>query len=642
MAPPHHGLRSTIVWKFGEGTGLKFTRPAQTIGTAKHSVKFSEIRQLKLYNAPINVSEQCLPPANVILSSELAYRVLRCALATSCFSMRQLHQYWPANFTSKGAPCEYIPPMGRPAIVEMEDGTCAFATYNGYTFCGAFGFNQLVAQAGGSETNAVTLRGWFEPEDRHAGLGSTTRFEPEQFARRDPSNHGTPDPERMSQSDRWHPALKRVLKDYNDGRLPFRPGIPSPTHPDLQPYGDSVFSNLRQAKRIGTNVSWARTMVDPLDPITMAEIPDVLERSAVKAKTQPHKLDPRTLAALAEILGTIVLGPGCLKGHVVIVVGTLDIFQRHVELGTWLQEHGAIVELQLSARTTTVLKGKVEPDNKLIKDILAQRRKGQIIEIFSERDFFDTLKELNAPDADQESAPDTPTPGPSRLPPVGPSTPTPLPKAVHKGKTNATQVAIAATPSTPRPSLPEKGYALGRIALQFTTHATHGAELVTFNTYQKLHGKREKTNEALVALSETIDGVSDTNTQQLLRRALANLDTRLQSESRTLQEQAEKHSNNHDIAISNLFRSLQELIGDDLPEEIRSYAMRTGANRVETHGELKPLQFPGGWYTHPNEDQMAAFRADVAGGTTTNLEYHVPPKPPTPKKRFAAEELTSP
>ncbi|KAL0263287.1 hypothetical protein SLS55_002267 [Diplodia seriata] len=60
-----------------------------------------ETKDLMLYDVPLNVSEDNLPPENVILSDNLAYKVLRVALITGCLTIRQLHQYWPANYTTK-------------------------------------------------------------------------------------------------------------------------------------------------------------------------------------------------------------------------------------------------------------------------------------------------------------------------------------------------------------------------------------------------------------------------------------------------------------------------------------------------------------------------------------------------------------
>ncbi|OJD32445.1 uncharacterized protein BKCO1_380008 [Diplodia corticola] len=136
-----------------------------------------------------------------------------------CFSSRQLHKFWPANFAQKGAPCDRVEPLGRPAILQAEDGSHVFGTCGGYA--------------------------WFRREDRAKGLGYSSKLNPEGFRQRE----YTIDPERMDPGQRWPHSILKVLQDYRDGRLIYRPGDNSPTHPDAQPYWATVAANLDQRRR---------------------------------------------------------------------------------------------------------------------------------------------------------------------------------------------------------------------------------------------------------------------------------------------------------------------------------------------------------------------------------------------------------
>lgn len=100
------------------------------------------------------VEEENLPPSNVILSSELAYKVVRVVLATGWLTLRQLYRFWPANYTTTGSPVTAIEPMGRPALVKTEDGTLAYGMW-----CDYAGLNAMT----GTGDLQVTRRAMNEP-----------------------------------------------------------------------------------------------------------------------------------------------------------------------------------------------------------------------------------------------------------------------------------------------------------------------------------------------------------------------------------------------------------------------------------------------------------------------------------------------
>lgn len=90
-------------WKFGEqpGHALARTTPGNE---AKGAVTWKDVKDWPLYDALMVVDEENLPPLNVIMSSELAYKVIRVVLATGCLTLRQLYRFWPANYTTTGSP----------------------------------------------------------------------------------------------------------------------------------------------------------------------------------------------------------------------------------------------------------------------------------------------------------------------------------------------------------------------------------------------------------------------------------------------------------------------------------------------------------------------------------------------------------
>lgn len=125
-------------WMFGRATGQTFTRPVAQ--GSKQSITTEELKGLMVYDVPLDVSIDNLPPANVILSSNLAYHVARLVHEIGCLSFSQLHRFWPGNFTTKGHPCANIEPMGRPAVVTTSNNDREYGIYNGYVYCGSYGF----------------------------------------------------------------------------------------------------------------------------------------------------------------------------------------------------------------------------------------------------------------------------------------------------------------------------------------------------------------------------------------------------------------------------------------------------------------------------------------------------------------------
>lgn len=77
------------------------------------------------------ILETGCPMENVILSSDLSYKIIRLSLETGFLSLRQLSQFWPANFTTMGGPLHTLEPIGKPAVVKNEEGEFLTPAYNG-------------------------------------------------------------------------------------------------------------------------------------------------------------------------------------------------------------------------------------------------------------------------------------------------------------------------------------------------------------------------------------------------------------------------------------------------------------------------------------------------------------------------------
>lgn len=287
-------------WKFGDDVGAKFVRPAQRPAEKRRSVIYSEVKNLKLYDAPIHISEENLPPSNVILSSELAYKVLRFALSSRALPKHQLHLWWPANFTKRGGPCEHIEPMGRAALLTQDDGSQSFGCCNGYTFVGSYGLTIAQEQVG-SLHNAREFRYWVKRERSSEGLNSTKDFAPENYNPFDPKNQGVADPERMKRMDKWPSGLEKERQAWENHQLSFSPGTPSPTHPDNQPYWKAPKANIESGKKDGSFSSWkCDNPINPLKPLPAIYLPDPIRGEKFKAGTRP--LPPAATKALNDTL----------------------------------------------------------------------------------------------------------------------------------------------------------------------------------------------------------------------------------------------------------------------------------------------------------------------------------------------------
>ncbi|KAL1613282.1 hypothetical protein SLS56_012265, partial [Neofusicoccum ribis] len=49
----------------------------------------------------------------------------------------------PANLITMGTSVITVEPLGKPALVKMEDGSTAYGAYNGYVYAGAHGFKKM-------------------------------------------------------------------------------------------------------------------------------------------------------------------------------------------------------------------------------------------------------------------------------------------------------------------------------------------------------------------------------------------------------------------------------------------------------------------------------------------------------------------
>ncbi|KAL1628676.1 hypothetical protein SLS56_005668 [Neofusicoccum ribis] len=117
--------------------------PSATNTARKSSVIWKDVKNLPLYDVDMVVDEDHIPPEGVILSSDLAYKVIRLVLQTGIMSLRTLADYWPANFTTMGTPVVTIEPLGKPALIKTEDGDIAYGAYNGYVYAGTHGFKKM-------------------------------------------------------------------------------------------------------------------------------------------------------------------------------------------------------------------------------------------------------------------------------------------------------------------------------------------------------------------------------------------------------------------------------------------------------------------------------------------------------------------
>ncbi|KAL1621278.1 hypothetical protein SLS54_005774 [Diplodia seriata] len=125
----------------------------------------------------MRVTASCLPPAYVILSSNIAYQVLLLIDKTKLIKPSALYQYWPGNFDTKGNPVKSIEPQGAPALVRRANGVVGFAAVDSYVFMGTPGVENTAQDI----DVARASRPWINAAGKGKGFHVVTANDPNEI-----------------------------------------------------------------------------------------------------------------------------------------------------------------------------------------------------------------------------------------------------------------------------------------------------------------------------------------------------------------------------------------------------------------------------------------------------------------------------
>lgn len=148
-----------------------------------------------------------------------------------------------------------------------------FGAYNDYIFCGSYGVD-LMTKASISLTNARKLKRRRERSLSQKDISTSTGFAPGSYECK-VANFGEMDP-----ADRWPKAVKRQLAAHRNERLLYGLGDSSSTHPENQPYAETVKTNLKQREQECRITAWNTERICPLDSMLAALLQDPIQRKA--------------------------------------------------------------------------------------------------------------------------------------------------------------------------------------------------------------------------------------------------------------------------------------------------------------------------------------------------------------------------
>lgn len=328
-------------WTFGQEPGKEVKRRWQ-VDKPKRGITREEVQHLLVYDVSMKINEENLPPAYVLLSSELAYKVARFAIVSGCLPISRLAKWWPANYTTAGCPVKDIEPVGRPAIVKLEDGSIAYGTLNGYIYCGSHGVKTL-----GDDLQLIREeRGWLEAPRHRKGLGWSKQLLPDSYDTKAAENDGEYDFERHDTTAINSMAYYQAWTQYLEGHSTVPPDEDSPTHPIKQSYWQALEARKKARKGNGTWETAKTPRVDPRDPLPAIE----LDHSSANTKEKAQQFS--TEAIISDILGDKVLATDALRNYKIAFSGVPTVFENEKVMIEWLESHGAEVSMSLGPWTT--------------------------------------------------------------------------------------------------------------------------------------------------------------------------------------------------------------------------------------------------------------------------------------------------
>ncbi|KAK7536833.1 uncharacterized protein J3D65DRAFT_667560 [Phyllosticta citribraziliensis] len=204
--------------------------------TSLHNAKWS------IYNAKIEISEDVLPPANVVLSDRIAYDLSQFLADNPIIVKSKLCKYWPGNYDTRGNLIKSLHPVGSPALHNV-DGKPAYAVSAGRIWIGEPGLIEAEKEAeSGSVAMVRQTAPWWKPTDEEMTSGYSFRWSPGKAK----PHLLSPDWDRLPSSLLNEAELQPLLQSYDVDQLRasngkvFGKNVRSPSHPDRQAYKSVV------------------------------------------------------------------------------------------------------------------------------------------------------------------------------------------------------------------------------------------------------------------------------------------------------------------------------------------------------------------------------------------------------------------
>ncbi|EKG12652.1 BRCT domain-containing protein [Macrophomina phaseolina MS6] len=623
ISPPSYPAKENM-WHFGDDCSQGVVR---RVTTQKKAAEYGELHLMKLYDTDMIVTTNNLPPENVILSSNLAYQVIRLVLQTGIIPLRHLHELWPGNFTTIGGPLVTMEPLGKSALIyQSSDNTnMTFGAYNGYVYIGSAGFQSLTGSANKSAIQmAKKARPWYDSSYKTAGLHSYNNFDilflPEPVRKIDP--------ERFDPSITYKPAHQKILARYKKGDYLFGPDKKSPTHPDRQSYWQEVRKITARPGPTGDTTS-------PEHPT------DITERLSAIDIPPPDKATTEKLSDVVNI-ETLKRSKVC-RGKNIAITGKPTYMPNQQAWKNLLQATGATIHNAVSSTTNYLIT--CDNSDSSGGSLVKSAKKHRIL-IITEKTFVERLRKNTKTTTAKTT---------TRLEKENPSdlddddgateTPTPPPRRETRSKSNNESEEFPRTGGIPAPvGYPEFVH---RITFQQIAQATKILERVKQTTFVTMKAQIERQEEMLASLTKHASRVTNTLTQNHLKHDIEALRGGLESQKDILQNGFDAMTKDHATGTLNFGAAISKVTRKTFPEDRMQEALQHFAGRKDIP-PTQELRAPEAWFMFP-ERHKHAMQRDIDQHTVIRQRFHSDkkerqPEPETPrnKKRSAPLEFHSP
>ncbi|EKG20143.1 BRCT domain-containing protein [Macrophomina phaseolina MS6] len=625
ISPPSYPDKDDM-WHFGDDCSQGVVR---RITTQKKAAEYGELHLMKVYDTDMVVTMDNLPPENVILSSNLAYQVIRLVLQTGIIPLRHLHELWPGNFTTLGGPLITMEPLGKPALLQRssDNANVTFGAYNGYVYLGKAGFHYLV---GSDDDNAIQMakkaRPWYDANHKSAGLHTCREFNiislvdiPRKI-----------DPERIDPTVSYRPVHQKIIEKYKKGMYTFGPLQKSPTHPHGQTYWLKVYKNVARLKASGDLTSWENpsTLTEPLSAI---DIP------------LPDKVIPQKLKDVLDVKS--LRKNNVCRGKNIAIAGKPAYTTNQQEWKDFLTAAGATIDTAISATTHFLIT--CEGSESTSKTLTKQAKKHGTV-IITEKAFVEKLQRTskNVPAEPESSRKERDSPAESQSKnhedpvntPTQEGTPTQVSARQTRSQKNPTQEE---TPTSTW--FPEFAH---RITFQQIAQSTKIFERLKQNTFETTKTQIENQESVLASIGMHATRIQNQLTRNHIQHDIQRLIDSINAQKDILSNGFQSLSSDHAVGMGNFAAAISKATRKTFEEEKIHEALRHFSEYKDIP-PVKELRAPEAWFTFP-ENQKYGMQRDLEDHNTVRQRYHtdgktlrMEPKIPS-EKRPAPLEFHSP